>query len=443
MIRFNSDNIIVGEIKQLLKTFNLPCCKVFTPRMFVVKGEYYIKYPYLYRCKKTGFADSISNDIFDNMQVYTYGEKIRGITKNYALDSLIYDTHIHKYLGEYLRFYSDYYGINLMSMYNCFSNETANSLDFGKSFSESISDVLYKNGSDYEQARVKWGDNDYRNVQVKTTVISINHDRTYESNSKIYAVPIKLFKEYTIGIDCNTPVELMLDFYNRDFEITVINKETMDKLHNYSYKIERDCKFNRPFLFSKALFSDGTFSNDVLEEFLKQEDSFRLLIKVPNKNNSSISVVEGNYIKNCEKVFDNSGKVKLGNIPVICDKAPESAYTYITTMELFKINSQVQHPFANRLIEYLTDNVISNEDTIEKNIERVQLSLYHPKDIGEKSIRRLPMIKAKGIWDDSIKQAIFKDCIREKCLDKYDDLLYYVDKDVESDIIKEALSYVS
>jgi hypothetical protein len=66
-------------------------------------------------------------------------------------------------------------------------------------------------------------------------------------------------------------------------------------------------------------------------------------------------------------------------------------------MELFRLNTQIQHPFANRLVEYLVDNVISNEDSIGKNIERVQLSLYHPKVIDGVVNRRLPVIKNRGI----------------------------------------------
>jgi hypothetical protein len=37
-----------------------------------------------------------------------------------------------------------------------------------------------------------------------------------------------------------------------------------------------------------------------------------------------------------------------------------------------------------------------------------------------------------------MKVAIYRDSINEDIINKYFDLLYYVDKDVETDIIKEA-----
>lgn len=63
MIKFESDNIVVGYIKNLLNTFNLPIPKVYLPTTKPVEGKLYIKDDYIcqYRRRKLKGKDENGN----------------------------------------------------------------------------------------------------------------------------------------------------------------------------------------------------------------------------------------------------------------------------------------------------------------------------------------------------------------------------------------------
>lgn len=105
---------------------------------------------------------------------YYYNQFIPNYTRHLVIKDDIYDSYTHEYLGDYLRFKRDYLGINLMSLYNCFSNRICSRL--------SIS--------------AKLGNN-----------VEINFD-TSNSEYKIYMLPAKLNKDYTIAIESDIPVEI-------------------------------------------------------------------------------------------------------------------------------------------------------------------------------------------------------------------------------------------
>ena len=53
---------------------------------------------------------------------YFFGNRYSNITTNYVSNRNYYDTGMHEALGRYLRAYRDFYHIDVMNFYNCFSN---------------------------------------------------------------------------------------------------------------------------------------------------------------------------------------------------------------------------------------------------------------------------------------------------------------------------------
>jgi hypothetical protein len=150
MKKFNTSDLFTGYLKQLLHDFNLPKIKVYTkkhreyfnkhkeesPEIFSTSQntELNVRYfPYL----KDGQIQEYINNTWYNISTkvkaapkfYTYGQKILNYTKNLKINSNVYDSYTHEYLGDYLRFQRDYYGLNLMSLYNCFSNRACDKLN--------------------------------------------------------------------------------------------------------------------------------------------------------------------------------------------------------------------------------------------------------------------------------------------------------------------------
>lgn len=126
MYTFNNDNIITGYIKQLLHSFNLPRCKVFKTEL-EAKNYFSESFDGICIIKEDSNQESIiahiSNGEIVIKQPYIFGNYYRNITETLSIYNNVYDYNTHIYLGEYLRFIRDFTGLNLMSLYNCYSGQ--------------------------------------------------------------------------------------------------------------------------------------------------------------------------------------------------------------------------------------------------------------------------------------------------------------------------------
>ena len=199
---------------------------------------------------------------------YTSEKAVHGLTRSLNSHGRYYDTTTHEYLGDYLRFLRDYHNINLMSMYNCFN------------------DKLYNNV--------------YFNFDLPG-----GKEATFDAqapNYKIYALPVKLFSEYTIAIDCSQGIELFCGLYNTSLDIS----EKATKLAAKTYLKVNKTLFNQPFLYNKLTVNNWPASDDLTNggvrtdiytrwDLTAREKDLKLFIKVPTSCKSSITILEGDY----------------------------------------------------------------------------------------------------------------------------------------------------
>ncbi len=406
MQEMNNNNILTGFVKQLLREFNLPKASVLRKGMRIFEDSYYIYGSDIYVCTATQ-EQPFDGDMksLKKISAYVYGEKYLNITKTLSSDTQIYDAYTHEYLGDYLRFYRDYKDINLMSMYNCFGNDTANNVDIS----------LTVNG--------------------KTV-----HFDTSDSAYVIYAVPIRWFNEYTIGVDCSANIELMACIYDGNGIVSFDNESA---LYSQTYVKSAGNRFSKPFKYDKL----KNFS--VSKRLKNNERHLVLLMKVPASCKSSIVVLEGDWLACSEYSLDADGQSVCWEIHNYAPSSSNVAYRYNSTdnkyeelnansgttseykrkyaskNQLLMVNDGAAHPFSDKLIGYLLFNVITSDDGISDNIRRLQKALIHRGDVGYNYSRN------PGSWEPNLRDYIYDLGKSLQIADNSFDFIGFVDRDIE------------
>jgi hypothetical protein len=461
MFKFDNTHIFTGYLKQLLSSYNLPTCKVYTNEF----AEYYKQYgkedprviesfdniSYVYDKKTSASKQHIATRVnyLKGHEIYNYfwayeqskpklnhnntfwkrssnvfydsSSRIPGLTK--TLNSLgnLYDSDTHEYLGEYLRFMRDYYNINLMSMYNCFNNKICNNLyylhkiktinsNFNIYAEESSSNSAYKESSRVFDSR--------------------------DSKYHIYAIPVKLFAEYTIAIDCSQEIEMFCGFYKTALDTS---SKSIDLINKTYLKVNRTF-FKQPFLYDKLSVKYWNFEQDSLItkdmaypqfvnnkvitrwDIANHEQDLKLFIKIPVSCKSSIVILEGDFrsandFKYSPTRYNSDGSIFNKNIndpsntktiweykqnhSVINfgDKVDLNTGSFkpISKLQLLALNTGESYPFADRLVEYLSGSAITPIDTITDNIKRAQkvMSQNHH------------YFKIDGLWEDKMQKILY------------------------------------
>ena len=375
MIKFGSNNIITGFIKQLLHDFNLPSCPVNPDdsiKQKLLPGVCYIE--------KNSLYQKLEDKTIELTKYFSGSILPDNLYSHLIIRNANYDTYTHEYLGEYLRFLRDYHNLDLMPLYNCFSNN----------------------------------------------LINISYSKTFDTAAgyKVYAIPVKFFKEYTLAIDCFSDIEIFCGYYNNG--LYELDNET--DLYTQTHVLISNVGFNKPVIYDKLL------NIDINGFDLSHEQDLRMFLKLPITNTSSISILEGNYL-----ICANQLTGIVNNIPnsysaqIITnfeekEKLVKEKLPLNSRLQLLSYNSNVSYPFADKLIGYLLNHYITNIDDIPDNKARLkkQLASRYPE------INKLDI--EDGDWSDYFvlyMKDFMQKIDRDTAYSDNQDILGYFDKDVE------------
>ena len=347
--KFFTSNIGSDFIKQLLNKTPVPIMDVAVEGRKVYGGFKYIYEGNIVECTEDGKVgdDAVLNivDSAENAETDTFTSTVT-----------YYDQKTHRRLGKYLRYYRDTTGIDLMPFYNCFNYD--NFVDFH----------LVSGGNGY----VDGADDDY----------------------KVLSVPIKMDRDYTIAIDCSTQV-LMKPVFHSEFGMVKANNLGImsEKIKIKVGKNDTSCvsynsmSFGKPVILRTELVESDGIS---LRECYDKERYLYLAIQLPKNNKSSVVVIEGDYSKNYDKIFD----AQFSEHPMSKQEQNELMYK---DLSLLLYSDGTSYAFADRLIEYLLLNSITSEETIDGNVEYVQ------RNIDAKTFNNY----TQGIWNDNMRAALW------------------------------------
>lgn len=443
MQRFNTNTIVSSYIKELLKDFNLPRVRVWIENephiddCVYLKGLEFVRY---------------NNGTLTKVGDYIYNKKCLNITHNLINSSLIYDSNTHKYLGEYLRFIRDYKHLDLMSMYNCITNEfpTNMNLTFKSTHVDEHFDYYYEratitdksdpSGAANFDVSTTEGDSDNFYWLATKSVNELNLNVEMNSSSgdyTIYMANVSAFHDYTISIDCSEKIELFAGYYNNGlYTVTNTDSNKSEDFYKNTYEQHTSSRHQHPFVYKK-LNNSSLFT----KERLDHNYNLYLFIKVPSNCKSSIVVLEGDYLSSCNYVKSDNSTYRSLMIPdrmirnselSTVDKVPcYEVGEYISRPQLLSMSSETTYPFADRLVEYLVENTITELDSIRDDIVRVQKTYVSTK-FNETYKFSLDNIEHYGVWDEKLRQLTYRLAISTNKINSKFDVIGYIDKDMET-----------
>ena len=395
MIKFGSNNIIVGYIKELLHSFNLPLIEVFKDDKRLASDTRYIKETGIYKTKTESDEITLEETPITS---YRYNRATLNVTENFINTSLTYDFETHKYLGKYLRFIRDYNGLDLMSLYNYFANCYITDLDITREAN-------------------------------KTKVIQDTTDSRY----KYYLIPVVAGCDYTIAIDCSLPYFVCALFYDKRYiksNNNFIEDKTFQKISGSS--------FNKPILYS-ALNNNflEKLQKDQFTNYYQNKNNLCMVLKLPATCSSSIVILEGNHCSDNDYYISANGSFNYNHsITNYTDNPDFTKIPLKSRSQLLNINSGVSYPFADKLIGYLVENSISKMTNISQDIKRVQKKLADLQESNRKLVPQKNLDIPYGVWKDEYRNILY-DYYRKwsssKNIESFD-ILGYVDKDVEKSL---------
>lgn len=291
---------------------------------------------------------------------YVFGKYYPNITSNYISNKRYYDTELHEYLGRYLRAYRDYYNVDVMNFYNCFSNRFITNYSLPITFK--LNDDL---------AGIKFS--------------------AYNSKYKVTAFPIEWDREYIIKFYDNniSNIGYQAVYFNGSEPLGYVDSDKIT---------------------TTGSDSDPTVFKITIPLKREQEDESKRL-----------------HLKSLLYLFIQFPSIIEGPIVVL----EQPTFTRAINNSLLNLSNNIDYQvaFSDRLLEYLTRNVICPSDPIKQNIHLIQkvmqnLTKGSPSGIKEYSLNEHP----SGTFDLDLQRAIYSYFYN---IEGIYDFIGFVDKDIE------------
>ena len=243
---------------------------------------------------------------------------------------------------------------------------------------------------------------------------------------KMAMIPISLNQTYTIALDIDAEVLIKPAFIKNDrFVYTYLNDKnrvSLTDLLNQPITVLTNSHFNQPFAYKLTVDETNPYA-DLLED---NENNLYLVLQLPVLSTSSIVVLEGDYTVDglCMHNYSN---------PTNTEEAVELYNRVLRSkLSLLKLNDHNIYAFSDRLIEYLTGQVITPLDTIGYNFIRANTGFYdvshNAVDIDGK------YSKVDRVWTDQLRRYYYNSLINSVKIEHYD-LLGYIDKEAEKHLL--------
>lgn len=423
LVKFFENNQSTTFIKSIVTATPLPIYDCIQDGDFIISGCTYIYKGKLIKCAVSGILDRRLNDLepgrsyinrdssrFIVLDDIDFGSYHDNVTRKETCPNSYYDFDTHRLFGKYLRMIRSYHGIDLMPLYNVYDG--------------SIIDDIYITGN-----------KDYPYMLAKS------------KSSKILWVPIKFNTGYTIYIDSSKPVKASVMFrassgpinlkYKPNFEAkSVFDEEYYDthfsltaKIKDESEKRQADVSYDnkrrkefaksfKPFNLNNVQFRKPFYWPGIkcdIKEIYEYQNYLGLIIQVDRRNVSSVVVLEGDRRDETRIVFNSQNEAwldkeidekhkdidprpvsKKRGVKFILDDLTQQEFNNLFRLpkQITLINDKTTYAFNDEIIPYLLHHVITNMETIEGNIARVQ--------------EYLPNIhEYEDVWNDRLRIDMF------------------------------------
>lgn len=322
MQKFLSDTIAGRFIKALLYNSYIPKYDCVLLGDKIVQDTRYVYKSNIIYCTRTGILGEDAK--YKTLDDFNINDKNLQVSNNYLSTESFYDAVTHEKLGEYLRYCRGKTGIDLMPLYNCFSNVFATNF------------FITEDGI----------------------------ERKDNSLAKIAQVKIKFNKPYTIAIDSASGITLAPMFMDGGDYLFVAGENLTTNYYEEKNQVR--------FISSSDFLTPVLFELDNEDPFYQRYEKYlTLLIQMPSNCDSSIVVLEGDYT--------NTEAKKIISTEIVDDydwqytlTEKEKNELFVSNLSLLRMNDKFTYAFADKLMLYLVGSTITSREDIYKNILRVQ-----------------------------------------------------------------------